>query len=136
MITLTIFGEEHKFSCFACSLVVCSYVDRWGKIMLQVPMWEFNMFNSFTVWCSHVHLVKFLIIQPTGCTYISYLFLEWKSTCCRQFLCPSSGVFHCTHSNVICQQMCMTYTIVVCTVKNYWWWTEELSETCRGSFQE
>jgi len=30
-----------------------------------------------------------------------------------------------------CQQTCMTYTIAVCTVKNSWWWTEELSETCR-----
>jgi len=30
---------------------------------------------------------------------------------------------------------CMTYTIAVCTVKNSWWWTEELSETCRVSFQ-
>jgi len=26
---------------------------------------------------------------------------------------------------------CMTYTIAVCTVKNSWWWTEELSETCK-----
>jgi len=34
------------------------------------------------------------------------------------------------------QQTCMTYTIAVCTVKNSWWWTEELSETCRVSFQE
>jgi len=32
-----------------------------------------------------------------------------------------------------CQQTCMTYTTAVCTVKN-WWWTEELSETCRVSF--
>jgi len=30
-----------------------------------------------------------------------------------------------------CQQTCMIYTIAVCTVKNSWWWTEELSETCR-----
>jgi hypothetical protein len=30
---------------------------------------------------------------------------------------------------------CMTYTIVKCTVNNSWWWTEELSETCRVSFQ-
>jgi len=29
----------------------------------------------------------------------------------------------------------MTYTIVVCTAKNSWWWTEELSETCRVSLQ-
>jgi hypothetical protein len=34
-----------------------------------------------------------------------------------------------------CQQTCMTYTIAVCTVKNSWWWTEELSETYRVSFQ-
>ena len=30
-----------------------------------------------------------------------------------------------------CQQTYVTYTIAVCTVKNSWWWTEELSETCR-----
>jgi len=35
-----------------------------------------------------------------------------------------------------CQQTCMTYTIAVCTVKNSWWWTRELSETCRVSFQK
>jgi len=35
-----------------------------------------------------------------------------------------------------CRQTCMTYTIAVCTVTNSWWWTEELSETCRNSFQE
>jgi len=34
-----------------------------------------------------------------------------------------------------CQQTCMTYTIAVCTVRNSWWWTEELSETCRILFQ-
>ena len=35
-----------------------------------------------------------------------------------------------------CQQICMTYTIVVCTVKNSWWWTEELFETCRVLVQK
>jgi hypothetical protein len=30
-----------------------------------------------------------------------------------------------------CPQTCITYTITVCTVGNSWWWTEELSETCR-----
>jgi len=34
------------------------------------------------------------------------------------------------------QQTCMTYTIAVCTGKNSWWWTEELSETCRVLFQK
>jgi len=27
-----------------------------------------------------------------------------------------------------CQQTCMIYTVAVCTVKNSWWWTDELSE--------
>jgi len=35
-----------------------------------------------------------------------------------------------------CQQTCMTYTIAVSTVKNVWWWTEELSEICRVLFQK
>jgi len=29
-----------------------------------------------------------------------------------------------------CQQTSMTYVIAVCTVKNSWWWTKELSEIC------
>ena len=35
-----------------------------------------------------------------------------------------------------CQKKYMTYTIAVCTVKNSWWWTEELSETRRVLFQK
>jgi len=30
----------------------------------------------------------------------------------------------------------MTYTTAVCRVRNSWWWTEELSETCRVLFQK
>ena len=48
-----------------------------------------------------VHGLKFLIIKPTRCTNFSNLFLEWNSACFGQFLCPSSGVFHCIHSNGI-----------------------------------
>ena len=35
-----------------------------------------------------------------------------------------------------CQQTSMTYAIAACTVKNSWWWAEELSETCRFLFQK
>jgi len=41
-------------------------------------------------------------MKPTRCSNFSYLFLEWNSTCFGQFLCPSSGVFHCTHSSGKC----------------------------------
>ena len=102
-----------------------------------------------------VNRVKFLIIKPTRCINFSNIFLEWNSTCFGQFLCPSLGVFYCPHSNGVChtglliaceqermllltscQQTCMTCTIVVCTARNSWRWTEELSETCRVSFQK
>jgi len=83
-----------------------------------------------------VHRVKFFIIKPARWTNFSNLFLEWNSTYFGQFLCPSSGVFHCTHGSGICHTGLLTYTIAVRTVKNSWWWTEELSETCRVSFQE
>jgi hypothetical protein len=108
------------------------------------------------------NFTNFLIIKQTRCTDFSNLFLECNSTCFRQFLCPSSGVFHCTHSNGIChtglliaceQDQLSTnffhpdpasklsanlYDIYHCCVysENSWWWTEELSETWRVSFQE
>ena len=49
-----------------------------------------------------------LIIKPTWCTSFSNLFLQWNCTCFRQFLCPSSGVFHCTHSSGICHTGLLT----------------------------
>ena len=61
--------------------------------------------------------------------YMSYMFVD--------SLRAGSG---CNGSSILillasCQQTCMTYTIAVRTVKNSWWWTEELSETCRVLFQ-
>ena len=55
-----------------------------------------------------VHGDKFLKIKLTRCTNFSNLFLEWNSTCFGQFLCPSSGVFHCKHSNGICHTGLLT----------------------------
>jgi len=89
---------------------------------------------------------EILIIKPTRCTNFSNLFFEWKSTYFRQFLCPSSGVFHCTHSSGICDTGLLTARAVSKPVshipllcvqwKNSSWWTEELSETCRVLFQK
>jgi len=55
-----------------------------------------------------VHRDKFLIIKPTKCINFSNLFLEWNSTCFGQFLYPSSGVFHCRHSNGVCHTGLLT----------------------------
>ena len=51
---------------------------------------------------------QILIIKPTRCTDSSNLFLERNSTCFGQFLCPSSEVFQCTHSNGICHTGLLT----------------------------
>jgi len=53
-------------------------------------------------------VLKFLTIKPTRCTNFSNLFLEGNSACFGQFLCPSSGVFHYTHSNGICHTGLLT----------------------------
>ena len=55
-----------------------------------------------------VHRVKFLTIKTTRCTNFSNLFLEWNFTCFGQFLCPSSGVLHCTHSSGISHRGLLT----------------------------
>ena len=34
--------------------------------------------------------------------------MEWNSTCFGQFLCPSSGVFYCTHGNGLCHTGVLT----------------------------
>jgi hypothetical protein len=92
---------------------------------------------------SHKHIYISLIIKPNRCANFSNLFLEWNSTCFGQFLCPLSGVFHWTHNNGVChtglltacqqdqdgssilitlarcQKTCMTYTMDMCSVKNF-----------------
>jgi hypothetical protein len=88
-----------------------------------------------------VQRIKFLILKPTRFTNFLNLLLEWNSTCCGQFLCPSSGFLLYTQQwympyrftdslragsgwNSVpiwsCSQAVskpMTYTIAVCTVK-------------------
>ena len=51
-----------------------------------------------------VHRDKILIKTQPDALFLKFLkfILERNSTCFGQFLCPSSGVFHCTHSNGIC----------------------------------
>ena len=76
--------------------------------------------------------------------------LSWNSACFGQFVCPSSGVY-----SLYTQQWYMSYRFVdsICSCStavykpvwhipflsvqwiNSWWWTYELSETCRVSWQ-
>jgi len=105
--------------------------------------------NNCTVlqklWCitghTTIHLIQFLIYFNTLLSLMES-YLMWV----QQFLKFIFGIklymFHTVPLSIIrsfslyTQQTCMTYTIAVCTVKNSWWWTEELSETCRVLFQK
>jgi hypothetical protein len=137
------------------SFIISSRFQYTNFSVLQNTVFTENVLYSISWLNTVIYFLNFLIIEPNRCTNFSKVFiLEWNSTSFGQFLCPSSGVFHCTHRNFIyhtclltsceqeqmlllasCQQTSMTYTIAVCTVENSWWWTEELPETCRVSFQ-
>ena len=122
-----------------------------------------GIYNFFTIsvnlskFCSHLWHSwdlaswQFSYNKSTRCTNFSHLF--WRETL---HVSDSSSVHHqeffTVHATMVyviqvywqpvsgipltgCRQTCMTYTIAVCTVKNSWWWTEKLPETCRVSFQ-
>ena len=50
--------------------------------------------------------MKFFIIKPTRRTIFPNLCFVKKLNMFGQFLCPPSGVFHCTFSTGICHQTC------------------------------
>ena len=117
----------HSNSCPALIYYITCYII-WKQAHLLIKSGSCLLFLIFLIKI----LTGFLII-PTRCNNFSNLFSEWKSTCFGQFLYPGL-LTACELAS--CQQTCMTYTNAVCTVKNSWQWTEELSETCRVSFQE
>ena len=123
--------------------VRCGYERRrvWSSLAI-VLTGRVRVVLSVSIYTYYTHWKIFLTIKPTRRTNYSNLFLKWNSICFGQFLYPSSGVFHCTHSNGVChtglqtgsgwnwssvlillascQQTCVTYTIAVCTGKNSW----------------
>ena len=86
-------------------------------------MWPWIVTNSF-------------IIKPTRCTNFTNIF--WHETLrFWQLPCPSSGPY-----SLYTEQWHMSYTFVDSfrgrpgwNSVTSWWWTEELSETCRVSCQ-
>jgi len=73
---------------------------------MVVASWTITKFcttvNELWILICNWHRKYILIIKPNRCSNFLNLHLELNSTCFRQFLCPSSGVFHCTHSSGIC----------------------------------
>jgi hypothetical protein len=78
------------------------YIPTWNTGTVTFP-------HTKSFWnVQYTCILIFLIIKQTRCTNFSNLFLEWNSICFGQFLCPSSGVSHCTHGNGICHTGLLT----------------------------
>jgi uncharacterized protein involved in tolerance to divalent cations len=136
---------------------------QWVKFLLRILKISVSILEPDSVYdiihfeldlSFHVNFYRHLIIKPTRNTNFSNLF--WNKTL---HVSDSSSVHHqelftldsaMVYVMQVCRQLssrismellesclqtCMTYTIAECTVNNSWWWTEELSETCRISFQ-
>jgi hypothetical protein len=74
-----------------------------------------------------MHHDKLLIIDQLDALIYQNFILEWNSTCFRHFHCPSSEVFHCTHSNGICH----TGLLTACKQdrdRMFWSWSQAVSK--------
>jgi hypothetical protein len=119
-------------------LIVCKISHVYAGCRNTWASWMYEWVHKCSADCDvhvTVHRVKFLIIKLIRCTDFSNLFLEWNSTCFGRFLCPSSGVFHCTHSNGICH----TGLLTACEqdqdeTANFWNLFLKWNSTCFGLF--
>jgi len=76
----------------ACALLYCHLWPVWLTIFFILTHKRQDFLKNIE------HKICILIIKPTTFTNFSNLFLDWNSTCFGQFLCPSSGIWHCTNS--------------------------------------
>jgi len=146
--------EEPEIIChvhFARSVCTRS-LHSWpsSSIMVAPTQWLSYVTGAINLTlscCRRYRLATFAVLRHTykgkldwliGWFIDSYVISEWRNCCavlqrCVRWKYPWSSVLILLAS---CQQTCMTYAIAVCAVKNSWWWTEELSETCRVLFQK
>ena len=142
-------------SCVKCliwAVVLLNLLN--GKCRIERPFWKHDKIYINLTFMWPCIVTNFFLIKPTDALIFPNLFLSRNSKCFGQFLCPSSGVLHCTFGTGICRkslmtafkhvhdvleschQTCMTYTSAECAVENSWWWAEELPEICRISLQK
>ena len=126
-------------------LLALASVGEYTYFMVQSPSWEANWFAASQeipriLWNPKVHYrthkrpppVPILIIKPTRCLFLKCIF---GIKLYMSYSLRAGSGWNCS-SILILLATCMTYTIAACTAKNSWWWTEELSETCRVLFQK
>ena len=110
-----------------CVIQVCWQLagNQLDALISQIYSWNENLHVRES---SSVHHQELFTVHPAMLYVIQVC---WQPT----------GRIRMERSSILilpagCQQTCMTYTIAGCTVESSWWWIEELSQTCRFSFQE
>jgi len=113
------------------------------KFLLIKPIRCTNYSNLFLEWNYMFRTIPLSIIRSfslyTQQWYMSYRFADGLRAGSGLNIFPSWSCSQLCSILILLasrQETCMTYTIAACTVKNSWWWTEELSETYRVSFQK
>jgi len=96
---------------------------RWPCIVINY----YNKINQIHKFLKFIFGIKLYMFRTVPLSIIRSFFTAYTATVYVIQVCWQLAS---------CQQTCMTYTIALCTVKNSWWWTEELSETCRVLFRK
>jgi hypothetical protein len=83
------------------------------KFVFGMKLYMFRTVPLFTVRAAMLYVIQVCWQLRAGSEWnililLTSIIIIWNSTCFRQFLCPLSGVFHCTHSNGICHTLLLT----------------------------
>jgi len=80
--------------------LLISEKKKWDTITLTI--WQKKKIKKYGPFNSCLIFFSFSYNKTNQIHQFLKLILECNSTCFGHFLCPSSGVFHCTHSSGIC----------------------------------
>ena len=114
-----LFLELKEYRCKRINFLKCNQLDAlisqfyfWNETLHVSDSSSVHHQEFFTVDAAMVHVIHVCWQLASRIrmerTNFSSLFLAWNSTCFGQFLCPSSGVFHCAHRNGTCHTCLLT----------------------------
>ena len=105
-----------------------NFILFWNETLHVLDSSSVHHQEFFTVHTAMVYVIQFCwqLVNRIRMEHSLYTQQRYMSYSFADSLWTGSGC-----SILILLTSCMKYTIAVCTVKNSWWWTEELSETWR-----
>jgi hypothetical protein len=118
--------------------MVCSRITS-PSISTKNTCTHFSADNiDFAVWYYVTRLIcleDLFLIKPTRCTNFKNLFCHETLHVSDSSSVHHQEFIHCTLSNGVCHTGTVNTAFEQEMWINSWWWTDELSETCRVSWQ-